>query len=195
MIYSKTGTSITPHKLDDAALLAIGKLIRACAELEDLVSLALCELAEINESQSLILLGKMAVSKKLSLAITFANNPEDTEIIKSCFDNEHYNSIIRCRNAVAHGLFLGLTDQGSMAFRVTELLGAKDGKVSLLVHSYSQKDLDGFAAMAEGAVPQIEALLKLQTLRETRRQRGLLPHRKAQPTRAPSVKSNRPSTS
>jgi hypothetical protein len=42
---SATGSKLLPCELSDAQLLAIGRLIRACAEIEDLVNLYLCNLA------------------------------------------------------------------------------------------------------------------------------------------------------
>jgi hypothetical protein len=191
-VYSSTATGITPHQLDSPALLAIGRIIRACAELEDLLSLHLCALADISEAQSLILLGKTPVSQRLRIAATLAAGTSQEEAVKTCFDNVHYQAIVRCRNAVAHGVFLGLTDDAKMAFRVAEVIGTAEGRISLLVQSYGQADLEGFAAIAESAVPQVETHLKLSALREKRRQQDLFPHRKAQPTRQPSVKRERP---
>ena len=67
-VYGDKAVGVTPGALDDKALLVIARLVRACAELEDIVNLFICNLAEISESRMIVLLGKSAISKRVEIA-------------------------------------------------------------------------------------------------------------------------------
>jgi hypothetical protein len=189
--YSATASSVRPYKLTQKQLLGIGRLIRACAEIEDITTLHMCELADITEGQSLVFLGRAARSQKLRIAETFAKarGGKTAEAFASCFDNDEYRAIIRCRNAVAHGLLLGLTDQNKIAFRVADVVGTDGLTISILVNSFEKHSFETFAKMAEDAIPQLERILGLGALRQKRRELGLDPHRKAPPQGKQSAKS------
>ena len=182
-VYSATGSSVKPITLDGDILQAIGRLIRACSEIEDLLTLYLCELAQMKEGQFVILLGRTPVSKKVKLAKDFAeaHGPEEVDKFDRCFSNEQFKTIFAMRNAVAHGLLLGETDEGKIAFRLVDAVGWGElGQVSILVTSYAPEDFGIVAEMAEDGVPKLEAILKLQDQRAERRARPLDPHRKSQ---------------
>lgn len=181
--YSATGSAVKPITLGEDIILAIGRLIRACAEIEDLLTLFLCELAQIKEGQFVILLGRTPVSKKVKLAKDFAeaHGPEEVDKFNRCFGNEGFKTIFGMRNAVAHGLLLGETDEGKIAFRLVDTVGwGEFGQVSILVTSFAPEDFGNVAKMAEDGVPQLEAILRLQDQRAERRARPLDPHRKSQ---------------
>ncbi|MEO8724312.1 MAG: hypothetical protein ABI395_12500 [Sphingobium sp.] len=186
--YSKTGSEIIPFRLNDDMLLAMGRLIRSFAELEDIISLHLCNLASISEGQSLVLLGITGISKKLALATTFANalGGSAKQVTSECFENEAWRGMLRCRNVVAHGFLLGMTEQGKVAFRTTALTGADESTVGVEVATYAPGDFKEFADIADLATRQIEHELKVTSLRAERRAQRLVGHPKAQPTRAPS---------
>lgn len=182
--YSSTGSKVEPAQLDDAALLAIGRLIRACAEIEDCVNLFICNLAEINESKLLVLLGRTPISKKASIAEYLAkmNTKEAQELAEWAFNPNFFNTF-KCRNAVAHGKLLGRNDEGAWSF-VTSDTEAPDGPSAIqLALSVTTEYLEQVAEAAEKAIPLLEDRLKLKVLREGRYTRDLRPHRKAQPQR------------
>lgn len=196
--FSSKPSKVTMYKLSNEAFQSIGRLVRACAEIEDIVTMFMCSVAGLSEAQATVLLGKTAISQKLRITKTFADalGQGASEAYNVCFENDEFRSIIQCRNTVAHGFLLGMTDEGKVAFRVSEIVGVDGTAASILVHSYFEKDIGTFANMAEGAIPQIEKLLRLRSLREKRRSRPLDPHRKAQQTRQPSeprVRQRRPS--
>ena len=191
--YAKEGATVRPYKLPQTALLNMARIIRACAEIEDLVGLHVNRMAEINEGQALLLLGRMPFSAKLALAATLAKavGNECLAAHNACFTDDQFSGLQKCRNAIAHGLLLGKIDDGKIAFRTVNIAGADGGTVAVDVISYEAEDFRKYADLASALVPWIERRLKLQTLRETRRGQDLLPHRKSQPTRTPSAKHPR----
>jgi hypothetical protein len=186
--YSRIGSTIQPYALPDDVLLAMGRLIRAFAEIEDIITLHLCSVADISEGQAVLLLGRLAMSKKLTMAYTFAaaRGGDNKARLDGCFDNDEYKACLKARNVAAHGLLLGLTEEGKIAFRTVETTSASLDAVGLEAISFELEAFEIYAGMAENAIPQIEDRLGVQALREERRLRDLGGHPKAQPTRPPS---------
>lgn len=192
--YSKKPSAIKPYTIPDDVFAAMGRLIRASAEIEDIIGLQLCQVANITEAQSLVLLGKMPVSSRLQLASICANamGGDAAKAQDICFDkNENFKFLMQCRNVVAHGLLLGLTDEDKVAFRTYDRTGVEGDVVSVQAASYAPEDFAIFAKMAEESIPKLEKILKLGPSRQKRRERGLDPHRKSQPERPPSAKRMR----
>lgn len=177
--YSDKFTNVRAAKLGDRTLIAIGRLIRACAEIEDLVNLFICNLAEINESRMVVMLGKTPISKRVEIAEYLAKlkSPNTAELADWAF-NEGFWSTFRCRNTVAHGKLLGLSDDGAWSF-ITAQTEVPDGpSASQLAASYSTSYIEAVANSAEATIPLIEERLKLKAQREERYTRPLRPHRK-----------------
>jgi hypothetical protein len=180
-VYPEIGEELLTYALSDTDLQAIGRLVRACAEIEDVVNLHMCALAEISEGHSVLLLGRTAVSQKLKISGVFAvarggNAKADFD---ECFGQVGFADMMRCRNTVAHGVLLGITNSGQIAFRVTEPTETTAQLVALQVNAYKATDLVGFALGAEAIIPQIENRLGLQGRHETRLAQALRPHRKS----------------
>lgn len=190
---SLKGSKLSPYTLSDEELLGIGRLISACAEIEDIINLYLCDLADLGLGQTIILFGRMSASSKLKIAETLASvdGGDAPAIHKECFDNEHYYDIVRCRNTVAHGILMGKDEGGLIAFQVQETLGVDGTTVSLCVNAYEGSAFQAYANQAEGVIPQLETRLKLQPSRERYRKRGLDPQPKAQQKKTQSVKPKR----
>lgn len=181
--YGNTAQKVKPAKISEQTLAEIGRLIRACAEIEDIIDLHICNLAEISESKAAILLGRTAVTRRLEIAKTLAKTREGDafERHNHAFSNEEFGDIIDCRNAVAHGKLLGENDDGDLSF-LTMNTAMPDGDAAIrIVASYPPDAIRHFATMAEGAIAPLEKLLKVEALREERLHKPLLPHRKAQP--------------
>lgn len=193
--YSKTGSVVTPCVLSDEVLLAMGRLIRAFAEIEDIINLHMCQTGEISEGQAFILLGRTGISQKLNFAHVFANalGGPAKKVTDECFDNDAFREMLMCRNVVAHGVLLGITDRGHIAFRTSNYFepDLTTNKVGLEVITFTPRSFAQFADMAELAIQQIEGPLKVKEPREARRAQALENHPKAQPTRPPSAKQQR----
>lgn len=56
---------IRGNTIPDETLAAIGRLIGAFAEIEDLVTLYICNLAEISQSKAIVLLGRTAITWRI----------------------------------------------------------------------------------------------------------------------------------
>ena len=170
--YSKVGSPLKPVKLSQETLLDMGRLIRAVAEIEDILTLHMCNVADITEGQYLILLGKIGIGAKLGYATLFANSIGGAakQRTEESFNNEAYKALIKCRNVVAHGVLLGQTDIGKISFRTTDTASPKSGVLGVEVISYGPSDFTAFAEMAEIAIPQIEEALMVADTRAARRE-------------------------
>jgi hypothetical protein len=181
-LYSPKGSQIKPYKLTGKQLTGIGRMVRACAEIDDIINLQIYKLSNVTEGVGIVLLGRTPTSARLKLLHTLsrAHSPEESELYKAAFDNDHYRDLVKCRNTVAHGQLLGLTDDGEIAFQVADNQGVEGGKIRMTVNAYGKCDFENLARMAEGIIPQLEAAFALRTLREKRRSPTLVPHMKAQ---------------
>jgi hypothetical protein len=179
VIYSSEPSNLKPATIDDATLLQIGKLIRATAEIEDLITLYICNLAEINASKAIILLGRTAVTRRLEIAEYLASmiGPHVTQLHKANF-TALFGEVLSCRNAVAHGIFMGMTENGRYAFLTAKTVETTIPSAVQIVESYRPSDIKEFARVAEEFIPILETNLKLQPLRAERLRRPLSPHRK-----------------
>lgn len=179
--------------LDDETLIAIGRLIRAFAQIEDLITLHIGKLTNLNEYAVTALLGRTAVTRRLAIAELLASmiSPDALKRHKGCF-NAEFTELQGVRNAVAHGALVGKTDSGEYAFMTGQAAPEPEMGVPQVVECYTTAGLKAYAEGAEKAIPQLVRILKLQPLLQTRTQRVLGPHSKAQPQRKQSAKPKRP---
>ena len=120
---SATESKLFPAKIPDEVYTAMGKIIRAFAEIEDLILLYLCRLAETPESVITLLLGRTPVSAKLKLAQYLARSrgKETLALHKEIFTKE-FSDALKKRNAIAHGTLLGVDENGAYAFKTAKEL-------------------------------------------------------------------------
>lgn len=190
--YSSEEQALSPAKLPRKTLADIGQLVRAFADIEDLVTHYICNLAEISESRALVLLGKAALTRRLEMAEYLAQmtGVEIATLHKQIF-NSMFREALECRNSVTHGILLGKTKEGEYAF-LTSKTEPPTGKSAIqLAITYNAVTIAAYAKLAEDAVPMIEKHLKIEGRRASRLRQPLLPHRKARPPRKPSSKPER----
>lgn len=186
--YSDSESELKPYVLELVEEAIVGKIIRACAELDDIVTLWLCECAQLSEGHLIFLAPRMQITAKIEAAGKFAKfRGGDWESRhKEAFCHEDFQALIKCRNIVAHGSLLGKDSDGGIVFRVPEYLGEKiDEGIAVEAFSYSTEQLANFAGLAQVWVKEFEEGLKLQSLREKRRERplGVHPKVKRNPSR------------
>ena len=191
--YSQSGSEIKPVTLSDSVYQAMGRIIRAFAEIEDIVGLHLCETASLNEGQLLFLMGRASISDKITkvLALASAKGGELERVTKECFDRSEFRALQRCRNVIAHGFLLGETEAGKIAFRTTSITDMDMTYLGVEVATYEPSAFADFALIAESVLGQMERVLRVDTLRAERRAQALLSHPKAQPIKEPSAKHER----
>ena len=180
--YSDSQSEIHPYELDLGDHTVIGQIIRACAEIENIVTLWLCKVAQLDEGQLIFLAPRMQITAKIEAAGKFTKfrGGEWAEMHKEAFCHEDFQALIKCRNVIAHGSLLGKDDDDYLAFRVTDYLGEKSGDgITVEVIAYSFEKLVTFAALAQVWVGQLESNLKLEASRKKRRAQPLGSHPKA----------------
>lgn len=183
-----------PYQLTDDQLLAIGKLLRLCAEIEEIVDVHLCNVAEISEGQMHVLLGQSSAARKVKVAEVRAKSlgKACSDAHKACFNHPEYIKLVRCRNAMAHGQMLGLTETNQIAILISEVTASDAETVAVKVRVYGHDDFAAFANVAAQLIPEFDRVLRTKALREKRREqfRGRAqPH---QGSRPPTPKPQRP---
>jgi hypothetical protein len=180
-IYSSEPSKLKRAKLTQPVLLAIGRLVRAMAEIEDMVDLFICNLADLSETKTTILLGRTAVTRRLEIAEALAATRNDAAlaIYKAAF-TDYYFDLVDCRNAVAHGTLLGKNQRGELCFLTSNQSKPHGETARRLVLSYRPEHIIAHAKAAEEELPQFEQLLQVEALRAERLQRPLAPHPKGQ---------------
>jgi len=182
--YGSVERQLKPAKLPLKTLTEIGRLVRACAEIEDIIDLHIATLAEISESKATILLGRTAVTRRLEIAKHLAMTREGAALAahNHAFD-ANFAEILKCRNAVSHGKLLGSTPDG-FAFLTADTAAPTGTAAIRIVIVFTALAIRQYAMMAEGAIPALEKHLKVQASREARLLRPLSPRRKARPQQA-----------
>lgn len=191
--YSAVERTLKPAKLGRQTLADIGQLVRAFAEIEDLVTLYICGLAEITESRALVLLGRSTISTKIEIAQYLAKmtGKNITETHKAIF-NADFFEVQKARNAVAHGALLGVTGDGFYAFLTADRVEPDGPSAKQVAICYSAASIRDYAKWAEAAVKMIEKTLKLRSSRGKRLEQPLSPHRNSQQPSQSRDKSKRP---
>jgi len=190
-LYSSVGSDLEPYELTNADLIAIGKLVRATAEIEDLVNGWLSQVSGIPLVAINHLIGKAGLASRVGLAQKFAQarGPNSLLIHNGLFETDRFRSIFKIRNTVVHGALLGLSETGQMTFLVSDPGEMReDGSVPNIAIGVKQKDILLAAEMAEGQIPIMETALRLRAWRAERRKQVLEPHSKSQGRRQPKQK-------
>lgn len=191
--YSPDTVSLKQEELGEPEYAAIGRLIRACAEIEDLVTLSVADLLQTSEAAAVVALGQTPISKKLAIANYLAGTRSADWVARfaECFGDD-YKEVITCRNAVAHGVYVGRWGDGRWAFLTAKTEPPIPGATFQVVISFKTEDIELYAASARDLVQYIEKTLGLSTHRKSRHAQSLLPHRKSQPKQKQGAKRKRP---
>ena len=188
---SAVPSDVHPYQMSDDEYYWVGRLIRATASLDDIVKDYLSALLQIEPGAMVLLLGRMAVSARIGIAKTAAGSlgHKALDAHNACFEAEAYKLIMRCRNVVAHGMLLGKTDDGRIAFEIQETQTAEDQHVTVSVAAYQPTAFKAWATEAERFIPFIEERLGLTAQRRARLAQPLSPHAKTQRRGNQAVKS------
>lgn len=191
--YGDKHETLQPSGLSDDDLLSIGRLIRAFAGIEEIVSIYLSTLVQVPPKAFVLLLGKVALTRRLGMAEALATleSPEELKRFKTAFPSDFYHAL-DTRNAVAHGIFLGVDQQGHLSFLTEKTDKQGVGETIQIVHGITPSDLRSLALKVEQNIDHTAAILRLTSSLQKYRQPVLRPHSKAQPRRTPSEKPTRP---
>lgn len=189
--YAEENTNIEVANLPIEAMICIGRIIRAVAEIEDIVTLYLSALAKLSEGHAVILFGKEGYAKKVDFARKFAtaHGREKLEEFKLNLENDAIRNVIEMRNVLAHGSYLGRAGDGRWAFQTVRQLELRPTEVVVEAISFGDRDFQHCAASAEKLVEILEAELRVKGARQRRRSGALGRHTKARTSRKvkPSV--------
>lgn len=170
----------------------IGRLVRACAEIEDCIFIAITALCEINEGKSTILLGRVAISTALVKVqqLTKQYAPQLSADLNALVSN-YITQALQARNGVAHGVYIGEKD-GEYSFLTNLIFEPIDEQTHRKVFGYTEKYIASCANVAEEVIEKLVDIFGIPVLRAGRYKQhlvGLPPlQKKAQqrPTKAKS---------
>lgn len=176
-------------RLSQVALTAIGRIVRVCADLEDLVNLWICKLAGTPESTTSVLLGRSNISTKINIAEGLANlsSAESLRLHKRIFD-DGITKLLACRNATAHGVLIGRTKAGVWMFNTATTVGYEGDTLHRRADGYKTNPLKGIASVCEERVRVIPNLLGLGPLRDKREWQHLPDYQPGQQKQKSSAK-------
>jgi hypothetical protein len=181
--YRKKDSKLHPGKIKAVDYKHIGRLLRACAEIENLLSLYLFELADVDRECGIALIGKAPAKSRLVIAQKLAGTGTDiAQKLRECFIESGHKEAVDARNCLAHGTFLGLDDDGRYTFEneVWELEIEEDERVLYTqTVAFSGPEIGHLATSTEKLIPVVEKKLGLRSLRQKLRQLPLRAHPKA----------------
>jgi hypothetical protein len=101
---------IPPEVLTD-----IGRLIRGCAELEFSLDLYLMKLLHLNFDRYSRLMKGVSFKRKSDVAadLAHADGEAEEKALRSVLKADGLEALLECRNAVAHGIYLGVIRSAS----------------------------------------------------------------------------------
>lgn len=181
--YPKETVTPKPCVIDDETLKHIGKLIRACAEIEDVITQHIRNIARLDEWRVSVILGQMAISSKIRLARKFEGvwDASLKEMHQKQF-NDDFLEILDVRNCLAHGSLLGWSDEEGYHFLTDKEPHANGEENQFRITVAFKPDVIAKVAdIAERVIPQLEKNLRVEELRKRRHGRPLEPHKNAHP--------------
>ena len=191
--YGDKHETLQPSHLTDSNLLAVGRLIRAFVGIEEIVSTYLAILTQVPPNKLVIVLGKTALRRRIEMAGQLAKLEGDDEFkrFEQAFPADFYHAL-NIRNAVAHGLFIGMDGEGCLSFLTEKTDRPEEGDTIQMVVGIKPEELEDLARKVEMNVAVTARLLRLASSLQTLQQAEIRPHRKAQPKRPPSAKPKDP---
>lgn len=191
--YGDKHETLQPSQLTDSQLLAVGRLIRAFVGLEEIVSTYLAILTQVPPKKLVIVLGKTALRRRIEMAGQLAKLEGDDEFerFEQAFPTDFYNAL-NIRNAVAHGLFIGMDGEGNLSFLTEKTDRPDDGDTIQMVVGIKPQELNDLSHKVEMNVTVTAKILRLASSLQTLQQTEIRPHRKAQAKRPPSAKTKGP---
>lgn len=192
--YGSTHETAAPIPLSDEVLLGIGRLVRAFAEIEELLTLFISALAKINQSQAVIMLSRAQLSRRLSMAEQLAtlSGGKPLERYNLCFGSAAFKDAHTCRNVMAHGIYLGVDSAGMLAF-LTDKTDAPVGASTMqLVACYQPETILSWSKWAAENIEPMAEALGLKPWLKRHQPQPLLPHRKGRLPKGGGVKQKTP---
>ena len=192
--YGATHVTTQPIVLGDDVLASVGRLIRAFAEIEEIITLFISALARINQSQAVIVLGRAQLARKIAMAEQLATiaGGQHLERYKACFNTAEFKDAHTCRNIMAHGILLGVDNEGMLAF-LTDKTDAPEGSSTIqLVASYKPEAIAGWSKWAASNIVPIATALGLPTWLKRHQPQALRPHRNGRIPKGSGGKSKTP---
>ena len=159
----------------------MGRIVLLAAEMENLIELIIEGISGITQPMIGALMGQSAIRKKVEVAtrLAQAKSPKLLAFVKDHF-NADFDEFLRCRNVLAHGVFLGISEKGYYAFKDLRPIDYVDDQIANSVLLYNKAYLQESVEWGEKAISQYVENFQLQELRKKYLSQHLQAHPKAQ---------------
>lgn len=190
MVDAPNMVDLSPEPIPDDVALAIGRIVRLCADLEDCLNLWICKLAGTTEATSALVLGRSNLNAKVAIAqsLSKVSGERSEQLHKKTFGSPGMRRLLDCRNAVAHGAYAGLTDRGGYVFVTNSTVDYNDGGITRRADAYTIPTLGMIYAAAAMRIEDFDVILGLRALRKKRQWRRVLERPEHQPSRKQAAK-------
>lgn len=180
--YSGEGATLTPAEIDDETALQMARIIRAVAEVENLIIFYFMSLSGFNESQALAVIGQNQISTNISKCGDLADiKGQSFKVAHDATFNDAWRDVLFIRNVIAHAHLLGMTEKGDLAFRVLrDPLKNESAKTVFNVICYPPSAFKQWADIASTVAPAMLNNHQLEPWLRTSPRLKLAPHPKAQ---------------
>lgn len=177
--YSHEDQKVKPTRLGAATLMYVGRITRAFAEIDDLITRRIATLMGISLGETVLMLGPTRIRKKIDIAENLAKrrSPAEHEKHAAAFP-PYLFQLMSVRNKLAHGALLGEDEDGKLTFLSSDVGDVSDETVKLVTYGFTRAQLGDWASDAEKFVPAIEAIFELSASRQKHLQEGLRAHPK-----------------
>ncbi len=156
--YSSEESDVRFYEYDTEALVAIGTIVRAFADIDSFLPIYIANLIDADPSKVAIILGRAAISAKIECAGHLAGiKSEKAKGKHNLVFNKKFHDLLRCRNDVAHGELIGINESDQICFATTEYIKNNESTPHFTIVAYT---LDDLKRNAGGA---IELLNKIKT--------------------------------
>src|SRR3989344_346171 len=184
--------SMTDEPLSDKALIAIARIVRGVAELEDILTLLISFVLRTDPAASHLLTRKMALSRKrdLLLEVSHLNDAPVKDLLQEVFLGSVFRQCLHVRNAVAHGIYMGTVHDG-FAFLTDAGAETAESETARKVLVWRETDLEGVAQAVESLISDAEHnYIGLKEIRAGRRSGSVTHSSKARKPNAKRAASN-----
>lgn len=158
---------------------AVGRIVRACSDLELLLDLFIVKLTGIDQSTYYTIIGQLALRNKIEKLKTIAEERGLSAPVGAAL-NDKVDEALFLRNVVAHGAYMGLTqNDGSPVFFYPRQIKFGDGSFGMQAISVPTRTLDHFANYLASQLDPIASTFGVETSLERFRKQRFAVHPKA----------------
>jgi hypothetical protein len=195
--FSPTPPSVSLVPISDPEVFeSMGRLVRTVADFEIILDLYIARICGLSDVHYKTLVGFLPIRRKKEICIALAEEAGTAEVVavKKVFTPD-LEIILEARNAIAHGMYLGLTDSNSPIFGINRPIKEEGKRTGYLAMHFSPSSLRTYTAALNSNLLRYMDILQVSASFHTLQSQRLEPHPNASPKRPKSQAPKRPARS